>query len=124
MPRAATGHYGTGDELPGGWRIVPELAAGGLWSSATDLANLLIALVRAYRGEPDALLTRAMAHAMMTRQNGGPYGLGGAVDGSGGSDAGPAGIVVREIGEAGGTAVPSGADISWLSPAKRRRAGR
>ncbi len=37
--------------------------------------------------------------------------LGGSVDGSG-SDAGPAACVVREIGEAGGTAVPSTADIS------------
>jgi NAD(P)-dependent dehydrogenase (short-subunit alcohol dehydrogenase family) len=37
--------------------------------------------------------------------------LGGAVDGSG-SDTGPAATVVREIGEAGGTAVPSTADIS------------
>jgi NAD(P)-dependent dehydrogenase (short-subunit alcohol dehydrogenase family) len=37
--------------------------------------------------------------------------LGGAVDGSG-SDAGPAAAVVREIGDAGGTAVASTADIS------------
>ena len=81
--RASAGHDATGAELPGGWRVVPELAAGGLWSTTTDLANLLIALLRAYRGEPNAILTTAMAHTMMTRQNGGPYGLGGAVDGSG-----------------------------------------
>ena len=81
--RAATGHDATGAELPGGWRVVPELAAGGLWSTTTDLANLLVALLRAYRGAPNAILTTAMAHTMMTRQNGGPYGLGGAVDGSG-----------------------------------------
>jgi CubicO group peptidase (beta-lactamase class C family) len=81
--RAATGHDASGKELPGGWRIIPELAAGGLWSSATDLAHLLLALERSYRGEPDALLVRATAHAMMTQQNGGPYGLGGAVDGLG-----------------------------------------
>jgi len=80
--RGAKGHYADGRELAGGWRVIPELAAGGLWSSARDLANLLIALARAYNGEPNALLTTAMAHAMMTRQNHGPYGLGGAVDGS------------------------------------------
>ena len=80
---AATGHDASGKELPGGWRIIPELAAGGLWSSATDLAHLLLALERSYRGEPDALLARATAHAMMTQQNGSPYGLGGAVGGLG-----------------------------------------
>ena len=63
--------------------VMPEFAAGGLWSSAGDLANLLNVLARAYRGEPNVLLTTAMAHAMMTRQPDGPYGLGGAIDGSG-----------------------------------------
>lgn len=81
--RAATGHDANGDELPGGWRVVPELAAGGLWSSASDLAHLLIALERAYRGERGALLARTTARAMMTQQNGSPYGLGAAVAGSG-----------------------------------------
>jgi CubicO group peptidase (beta-lactamase class C family) len=66
--RAAAGHDANGDELPGGWRVVPELAAGGLWSSATDLAHLLIALERAYRGEGWALLSQAAARAMMTQQ--------------------------------------------------------
>jgi CubicO group peptidase (beta-lactamase class C family) len=83
--RAATGHTANGDELPGDWRVVPELAAGGLWSAATDLAHLLIALERAYQGEEGALLTRAAARAMMTQQNGGPYGLGAAVAGDGAS---------------------------------------
>jgi CubicO group peptidase (beta-lactamase class C family) len=83
VPRAATGHDANGDELPGGWRIVPALAAGGLWSSAVDLAHLLVAIERAYRGEGDALLARATVQAMMMQQNGGPYGLGAAVGGSG-----------------------------------------
>jgi CubicO group peptidase (beta-lactamase class C family) len=81
--RAATGHRDDGSELPGGWRVVPELAAGGLWSTPTDLARLLIAIAGSYRGERKALLTVAMARVMLTRQNGGPYGLGGAVSGSG-----------------------------------------
>jgi len=81
--RVAKGHDADGTELAGGWRVIAELAAGGLWSSAGDLANLLIALVRAYRSEPNALLTKAMVHTMMTRQDNGPYGLGGAVDGDG-----------------------------------------
>jgi CubicO group peptidase (beta-lactamase class C family) len=81
--RVAKAHDADGRELAGGWRVVPELAAGGLWSSAGDLANLLIMLVRAYSGGPNALLTKAIVHAMMTRQDNGPYGLGGAVDGTG-----------------------------------------
>ena len=83
--RAATGHDANGNELPGGWRVVPELAAGGLWTSAMDLAHLSLELERAYRGESGALLTRATARAMMTQQNGGPYGLGAAVAGNGAS---------------------------------------
>jgi CubicO group peptidase (beta-lactamase class C family) len=81
--RAATGHDANGIELPGGWRVVPELAAGGLWTSAMDFARLSLELERAYRGERGALLTRATAQAMMTQQNGGPYGLGAAVAGNG-----------------------------------------
>lgn len=81
--RAARGHDGGGAELPGGWRVIPELAAGGLWSTPTDLARLLLEIVRAFRGETHALIRRRSAQAMLTAQNGGPYGLGGAVAGTG-----------------------------------------
>jgi CubicO group peptidase (beta-lactamase class C family) len=83
VTRAATGHSGDGNELPGGWRVVPELAAGGLWSTPTDLARLLIAIAGSYRGKPSVLLGENLARTMLARQNGGPYGLGGAVSGSG-----------------------------------------
>lgn len=83
VSRAATGHYADGSELPGSWCVVPELAAGGLWSTPTDLAKLLIEVARAYRGEANPLLDRETARAMFVPQNGGPYGLGGAVSGSG-----------------------------------------
>jgi CubicO group peptidase (beta-lactamase class C family) len=82
VARAAKGHRADGTELPGGWRVVPELAAGGLWSTPTDLAKLLIDISRAYRGESNPLLSRKSARAMFRRQNGGHYGLGGAVNGS------------------------------------------
>ncbi len=77
----ARGHLASGAEIAGGWRVVPELAAGGLWSCAGDLARLLIAIGRAWRGDAGALLRQTTARAMLTRQNGGPYGLGGAVVG-------------------------------------------
>jgi CubicO group peptidase (beta-lactamase class C family) len=80
---AARGHHADGRELPGGWRVVPELAAGGLWSTPADLAQLLIAIGRAYRGEANGFMRRTAVVAMLTRQNAGPYGLGGAVAGAG-----------------------------------------
>jgi CubicO group peptidase (beta-lactamase class C family) len=79
----ATGHLASGVEVPGGWRVMPEEAAAGLWSTPSDLARLLIAISRSYKGEGDALLTQAMAREMLRRQNRGPYGLGVAVSGTG-----------------------------------------
>jgi CubicO group peptidase (beta-lactamase class C family) len=78
----ATGHLSSGAELPGGWRAMPEMAAGGLWSTPADLARLLIDISKSYKGVDDSLLSQAMAREML-KQNGGPYGLGVAVSGSG-----------------------------------------
>jgi CubicO group peptidase (beta-lactamase class C family) len=83
VSRAATGHRQDGSELPGGWRIIPELAAGGLWSTAGDLAKLLVAVGQAARGTGTRLFTQQTAGAMLTRQAPGPYGLGAAVSGEG-----------------------------------------
>ncbi len=80
---AAMGHHGDGDPLPGGSRLIPELAAGGLWSTPGDLALLLVDLAASYRGDEAHVLSHAMAKAMFARQNGGPDGLGAAISGSG-----------------------------------------
>jgi CubicO group peptidase (beta-lactamase class C family) len=69
---AARGHYDDGRELPGGWRVMPELAAGGLWSTATDLARLLIEVGRAppqrlpQRAEPIDQSEHCARHAVAT----------------------------------------------------------
>ncbi|MFI5012651.1 MAG: hypothetical protein ACHQAY_09905 [Hyphomicrobiales bacterium] len=60
---------------------VDELAAGGLWSPPSDLARLLIEILHAWRGDANALLRKATAQAMLTPQQGGPFGLAGAVGG-------------------------------------------
>src|SRR5690606_29126950 len=72
---AADGHFGDGKELPGGFRVCPELAAAGLWSTPSDLARLLLLIGRAWRGESHLFLKPETARDMLTRQNGGPYGL-------------------------------------------------
>lgn len=81
--RIAKGHTSDGKELPGGWRLMPELAAAGLWSTSEDLARLLISISAGYHGRPEAILTKTTIDQMMAPQGGGPYGLGAAVSGSG-----------------------------------------
>ena len=83
LGRVTAGHRANGQVLPGGWRVIPELAAGGLWSTPTDLSKLLAAITRAFRGEDATLLGRDLAAALLTPQNGGPYGLGAALGGTG-----------------------------------------
>lgn len=81
--KAVSGHDRDGTELPGRWHVFPEHAAAGLWSTPTDLANLLLQVGRAWRGESRILLTPDTMRKMLTQQNGGPYGLGAAVAGDG-----------------------------------------
>jgi CubicO group peptidase (beta-lactamase class C family) len=76
---AAGGHYADGKNVPGSYHVFPEHAAAGLWSTPTDLATLLLAIGRAWRGESRLFLKPETAREMTTRQNGGPYGLGAAI---------------------------------------------
>lgn len=82
---AAKGHYGDGKALQGGWRIIPEHAAGGLWSTPTELANLLMQVGRAWRGQSSLFLLPETAREMLQAQNSGPYGLGAAIGDADGS---------------------------------------
>ena len=83
--RATSGHFGDGKELPGRFRLFPEHAAAGLWSTPTDLAKLLVQLAHTWQGFSSILLHRRTLQKMLTPQNGGPYGLGAAVAGDGAS---------------------------------------
>ena len=78
-PRAAAGHDADGKPIAGGWWTLPEMAAGGLWTTAGDLARFMIAINRAWTGAPDALLRKPTARTMLTPVMGG-WGLGFAVD--------------------------------------------
>jgi CubicO group peptidase (beta-lactamase class C family) len=80
---AARAHLADGSEVEGGWRVYPELAAAGLWSTPTDLAKLLIALGQAWQGKKNPLLRQDTARQMLTRAPIGPYGLGADIDGAG-----------------------------------------
>jgi CubicO group peptidase (beta-lactamase class C family) len=72
---AATGHQSRG-AIEGKWHTYPELAAAGLWTTAVDLAAFTLAIVRAWKGDADAILSRELARELLTPQGGGRYGLG------------------------------------------------
>ncbi|MBC8021408.1 MAG: beta-lactamase family protein [Methyloceanibacter sp.] len=77
--QAMRGHLTDGSKLPGGYHLFPEHAAAGLWSTPTDLANLLLLIGRSWRGESQLFLRPETARQMLTPQNDSPYGLGAAI---------------------------------------------
>ena len=63
--QVALGHSADGTVVSGGWRVHPEQAAAGLWSTASDLAAFAIEVRNAYLGESD-LLKRSSAIELLT----------------------------------------------------------
>jgi CubicO group peptidase (beta-lactamase class C family) len=72
---AAVGYDSAGKPLPGGWRVQPEQAAGGLWTTPTDLVRAAAEMCT-----PAAVLDVATRDAMLTPQLG-DRGLGWVLDG-------------------------------------------
>lgn len=62
----ARGHFAPGAVIPGGWRLHPELAAAGLWTTPTDLARLAIGVANGWTGRFASPLTAASARLMLT----------------------------------------------------------
>jgi len=68
-PRAATGHYWVkNNPVEGKWHVYPEMAAAGLWTTASDLARFALAIQQAVMGESTGLLSANMAAQMLTPQ--------------------------------------------------------
>jgi CubicO group peptidase (beta-lactamase class C family) len=61
--------------VKGGWRVQPELAAAGLWTTAGDLARFAIGVQRSVAGESNPVISQWLARQMLTRQEQN-YGLG------------------------------------------------
>ena len=69
--RAATGHTDAPRQpVDGGWRVHPELAAAGLWTTAGDLAQFLINVQRSLAGTSNPVISQSMTRQMLTKQNG------------------------------------------------------
>ncbi|MDF9440413.1 class A beta-lactamase-related serine hydrolase [Stenotrophomonas acidaminiphila] len=73
--QAGAAHDGNGQVLAGRWRLYPESAAAGLWSTPSDLAQVILEVQRAEAGGPGSILSRDMVSTMLTRGLG-EYGLG------------------------------------------------
>lgn len=72
---AATAYESDGRAVSGQWRIYPESAAAGLWSTPSDLARIVIAVQQAEAGASGSILPHSLASLMLTRGLG-QYGLG------------------------------------------------
>jgi CubicO group peptidase (beta-lactamase class C family) len=83
----SSGHRASGEALAGGWHTFPEMAAAGLWTTASDLARFSIDLQLALAGQRDRILSPEMVRILLTpqvqRDPSGFMGLGVLLDGSG-----------------------------------------
>ena len=66
--QAARGHQPNGEKVNGNWFVYPEMAAGGLWTTPSDLARVVIELQKAKAGKSNRVLSRKMANEMLSDQ--------------------------------------------------------
>lgn len=78
---AATAHLANGEKVKGRWHTYPEMAAAGLWTTASDLARYAIEVQRSLAGQ-SKIISREMAQQMVTVQMG-SSGLGPALENPG-----------------------------------------
>jgi CubicO group peptidase (beta-lactamase class C family) len=81
---AASGHDDRGKMIQGAWRIYPEMAAAGLWTTPSDLARFVLEIQQAARGKRSKALNQKTVDEMLTPQAGG-WGLGFELSGKGDS---------------------------------------
>jgi len=65
------------------WRISPEYAAAGLWSTPTDLGKFIVSINKAYKGDGKQVISTEIAKQSVSKQKNTPYGLGFVVEGKG-----------------------------------------
>lgn len=74
--QAARAHDRNGARMKEPWRVYPEQAAAGLWTTPTDLARFAIEVQLAVQDRSSRVLTPALAREMITPVGVGPYAVG------------------------------------------------
>ena len=65
---AATGYYGGDKAVPGRWHVYPEMAAAGLWTTASDLASFAIGIQRSLKAKSNPVISQSTTRQMLTDQ--------------------------------------------------------
>ena len=65
---AATATHADGMPVPGKWHVYPEMAAAGLWTTASDLAKFAIEIALSKQGKANHVLSQATTREMLKAQ--------------------------------------------------------
>jgi CubicO group peptidase (beta-lactamase class C family) len=76
---AARAHSGGGRAMDTKWHVYPELAAAGLWTTPTDLAQFAIEIQKAALGRSSRVLSTSTVREMLTPVGVGDYAVGLAI---------------------------------------------
>ncbi len=69
LPRYKNYAYGSDKEmqtLKGNYYIYPEQSAGGLWSTATDIAKFVLSIQNDLKGSPNSQINKCLTNEMLT----------------------------------------------------------
>jgi len=64
----ATGYYPDGKAVAGRWHVYPEMAAAGLWTTASDLARFAIGIQQSLARKSNPAISQAVLSPAMTRE--------------------------------------------------------